>query len=171
MVQTESISEVRREKIPGPRLVSTHLSRKQQDEVPVLHEFQKLQIVNSCHSRTHWWEFDTSQFQTNGNNSCLIKDVYFSILTSGLIAGGRGSIEGEPLSSHLPTRSGTLQTKKHLAMTYQNQEKIHFHSKWTNTQDAVYWVNLARAQETDSGGQDVMPSLNAILCRQIASTK
>ena len=37
----ESISEVRRAKILGHGLASTHLSRKQQDEVPVLREFPK----------------------------------------------------------------------------------------------------------------------------------
>ena len=47
-----------------------------------------------------------------------------SILKSGLIAGGRESKEGrQPSSSHLSTRSGTIQTKKHPAMTYQNREK------------------------------------------------
>ena len=29
-------------------------------EVPVLHEFQKIFIVYSCHSRTHWWEYDSA---------------------------------------------------------------------------------------------------------------
>ena len=31
--------------------------------------------------------------------------------------------EDRPSFSHLPTRSGTIQTKKDLAMTYQNEEK------------------------------------------------
>ena len=31
--------------------------------------------------------------------------------------------EDRPSSSHLSTRSGTIQTKKHPAMTYQNREK------------------------------------------------
>ena len=31
--------------------------------------------------------------------------------------------EVRPSSSHLPTRAGTIQTKKNLAMTYQNREK------------------------------------------------
>ena len=38
----ESTSESRRAKILGPRLASIHLRRKQQDEVPVLQEFQKI---------------------------------------------------------------------------------------------------------------------------------
>ena len=50
---TESTSEVRRAKNLGHGLASTHSWRKQQDEVPVLHEFQKFFIVYSCHSRTH----------------------------------------------------------------------------------------------------------------------
>ena len=25
--------------------------------------------------------------------------------------------------------------------------KVHYHSEWKNTQDAVYWINLARAQD------------------------
>ena len=38
----ESNSEILRERILGHGLASTHLSRKQQDEVPILHEFQKI---------------------------------------------------------------------------------------------------------------------------------
>ena len=29
----------------------------------------------------------------------------------------------------------------------QKQRKVHYHSKWKTTQDAVYWVNLGRAQD------------------------
>ena len=41
-------------------LASTHLTWKQQNEDPVLHEFSKFLTENSCHSRTHWWEFDSA---------------------------------------------------------------------------------------------------------------
>ena len=32
-------------------------------------------------------------------------------------------------------------------MTYQNREQVQYHSMWKPRQDAVYWINLARAQE------------------------
>ena len=54
-----SVSEVWRAKILGHGLAPTHLWRKQQNEVPVLHKFQKFFIENSCHSMTHKWEFDS----------------------------------------------------------------------------------------------------------------
>ena len=41
-------------------LASTHLTWKQQNDFPVLHEFSKFLIVYSCHSTTHWWEFDNA---------------------------------------------------------------------------------------------------------------
>ena len=55
--------------------------------------------------------------------------------------------EDRPSSSHLSTRSGTIWTKKHLAMTNQNREKNTITVSGQNTQDAVYWVNLTRAQD------------------------
>ena len=56
----KSLLEVWRTKILGHGLAATHLSRKQHDEVPVLHEFPDILDVYSCHSRTHWWEFDSA---------------------------------------------------------------------------------------------------------------
>ena len=63
----------------------------------------------------------------NGKNSCFIEDV---LSTSTLSLDQDTSLEDEkakkedrPSSSHLSTRSGTIQTKKNLAMTYQNREK------------------------------------------------
>ena len=44
------------------------------------------------------------------------------------------------------------------------------HNKWKSRQDAVYWINSARAQDK---GLHIWqtPELYAALCRQIASTK
>ena len=39
----------------GQRLASTHLQRKQQDEVRILPEFKAIYIVSSCNSRSYWW--------------------------------------------------------------------------------------------------------------------
>ena len=36
---------------------------------PVLHEFSKFLIVYSCHSRTHWWEFDSAWVDGSRRNS------------------------------------------------------------------------------------------------------
>ena len=66
-------------------------------------------------------------FHTIGKSRFSAEDVRTictSILKSGLIAGGRVSKEGrQKPSSHLSTRSVTIQTKKNLAMTSPRREK------------------------------------------------
>ena len=115
------ISETWREKILELRLASTHLWRKQHDEVPVLHEFQKFLIVYSCYSRTHWRESDSAWFDGSRRYSFKWKEFLFhrgcsfyvtSILKSGLIAGGKDSKQGRQSSSHFSTRSETIQTNR-----------------------------------------------------------
>ena len=61
------------------RIESTHLSRKQQDEISVLQEFHNFLVVDSEHSRTHWWEFtsvwvDGPRSYVN-KNTCFIEDT------------------------------------------------------------------------------------------------
>ena len=55
--------------------------------------------------------------------------------------------EDRPSSSHLSKLSGRIQTKKNLAMTSQRREKVHYYCEWKNSHDALYWINLARAQD------------------------
>ena len=67
-------------------------------------------------------------------------------LKAGLIAGGRNSKEGRPtIFFKLVNPFGTIQTKN-LAMTCQNRKK-YTTTVCGNTQDAVYWINLTRAQD------------------------
>ena len=47
-------------------------------------------------------------------------------------------------SSRLSTCLGTIQMKKHSDDL--SPKKVYYHSNWKRTQDAVYWVNSARAQ-------------------------
>ena len=66
------------------------------------------------------------------------KEFVTSILRDSSLDDEKASKEDRPACTHLSTRSGTIQTKKGLAMT---------HSKWKNAQDAVNWINLARVQD------------------------
>ena len=56
-------------------------------------------------------------------NSWFIEDVCLMSLQS-------SNKEHRPSSSHLSTRSGTIHTKKNLAMTHQYRRNVHYHSKW-----------------------------------------
>ena len=64
---------------------------------------------------------------TNGKNSCFIEDVRLMSLQSSnqdsSLEDEKAKKEDRPYSSHLSTRSKTIQTKKNLAITYQNREK------------------------------------------------
>ena len=122
----EGISEVRRAKILGHWLVSTHLWRKQQDEVPVLQEFQEFPTENPCHSRTHWWESDGAWVDGSCRYSVQM-EMFFSCYFDPQIRTNRWRTrkvkkEDRPSSSHLSTRSGTVQSKKNQAMLCQNRE-------------------------------------------------
>ena len=61
-----------------------------------------------------------------------------SILTPGPIAGGRESKEGRQTSFFTPLNPFGDTSKP---------RKVHYHSNWKTSQDAVYRVNLARAQD------------------------
>ena len=68
------------------------------------------------------------------------------MLTSGLIA-GRESKEGRQTIFFTPPNPfGYNPAEEEPSDDLSKPRKIHNHSKWINTQDAVYWVNLARAQ-------------------------
>ena len=72
------------------------------------------------------------------------------ILQSRLIAGGCESREGRqtvfftPLD---PFRDSPDEEKPTDDLSI--PRKVHHHSEWKTTQDAVYWVNLARAQDKE----------------------
>ena len=71
-----------------------------------------------------------------------------SILTSGLIAGGRESKEGRQTIFFTPPNSfGDNPDEEEPGDDVPKPRTVHFHSQWKNTQDAVYWINLARAQD------------------------
>ena len=67
-----------------------------------------------------------------------------SIFKSGLIAGGRERKEGRQTIFFTPLiHSGEPSDD------FSKPRKAHYHWQWTSRQDAVYWINLARAQEKD----------------------
>ena len=72
-----------------------------------------------------------------------------SILKSGLVAGGRTSKDGRltlffaPLNPTLENEPGETLTSD----DFTKPRMEHYRSKWRTCQCAVYWVNLARAQD------------------------
>ena len=70
-----------------------------------------------------------------------------SILKSGLVAGGRTSKDGRqtvffaPLNPTFENEPGEILTSD----DFTKPRMEHYRSKWRLSQDAVYWVNLARA--------------------------
>ena len=128
-----------------------HLRRKQQDEVPVLQEFQKCLIRDI-------------QEHTGGN--LIAPDVAIpynwkevlchrgcsydvqSMLRSGLIAGGRESKEGRQTIFFTPLNPiGENPDEEEPSDDLSKPRKVHFHSKWKTGQDAVFWMNLVWAQD------------------------
>ena len=96
-----------------------------------------------------------------------------SILKSGLIAGGRESKEGRKTDYQLSTHSGTIQTKKNLAMVPRSREKYTITASG-NLVRTPYTGSIKPEQKTkdySSGQPDPMPQLYKALCRQIASLK
>ena len=70
------------------------------------------------------------------------------ILTSGLVAGGRESKEGRQTIFFAPLNPfGDSPDEEETGDDLSKPRKIHYHSKWKARQDAVYWINLARAQD------------------------
>ena len=71
-----------------------------------------------------------------------------SIPDAGLIAGGKESKErDDKLCSSLPQIPGGMRPKKKIDGDSSKPRKIHHQSKWKYSQDAVYWIRLAKAQE------------------------
>ena len=133
----QSISEVRRAKIPEHGLASTHLSRRQQDKVPILHEFRKFLIVFSSCSRTHWWEFDSAWPRGSRRYSIQVERVPISSRMFILCHFNsyfrthrwktRKQIRKTDHLLHLSTRSGFIQTDN-----LSKPIKVHYHNKWKN---------------------------------------
>ena len=55
--------------------------------------------------------------------------------------------EDRPSSSHLSTYSGKNPDKEEPSDDLSKPKKVHYYSKSKNSQDAVYWINSARAQD------------------------
>ena len=71
-----------------------------------------------------------------------------SILKSGLIAGGRESKEERQTIFFTPLNPfGDNPEEEEPSDDLSKLRKVHHHSKWTHTQDAVYGVTSARAQD------------------------
>ena len=65
-----------------------------------------------------------------------------------LIAGGRESKEGRQTVFFTPLNPfGGNPDEEEPSDGLLKPRKVHCHSKWKLRQDAVYWINLARAQE------------------------
>ena len=72
-----------------------------------------------------------------------------SILRSGFIGGGRKSKEGRQTIFFTPLSPFVDNPDEEPSDDLSKQRKVHYHSKWKPRQDAVYWINLARAQEKE----------------------
>ena len=71
-----------------------------------------------------------------------------SILKPGLIAGGRESKEGRQTIFFTPlNRFGDNPDEEEPNDDLSKPRKVHYHSKWKPSQDAVYWTHLARARQ------------------------
>ena len=71
-----------------------------------------------------------------------------SILKSGLIAAGRESKEGRQTIFFTPLHPFEDNPDEEVPGDDPSKpRKVHHHSKWKSRQDAVYWINLARAQD------------------------
>ena len=89
-----------------------------------------------------------------------------SILKSGLIAGGRECKEGRQTIFFAPLDPfGDSPDEEEPREDF---SKPHYHSKWKSRQDAVNWINLARAQ--DKGLQSWQTRSHAIIvCRSVSA--
>ena len=111
---------------------------------------------------------------SNWKESCFIEDALIMSLQSlnqdSSIAGGRESEEGRQTVFFPPFNTlGNNPDEEEPSDDLSKPRTVHYHSKRNNTQDAVYWISLARAQE--KGLQFWQTRSRAALCRQIASTK
>ena len=89
---------------------------------------------------------------SNWKESCFIEDALIMSLQSSnqdsSIAGGRESEEGRQTIFFPPFNTlGDNPDEEEPSDDLSKPRKVHYHSKWNNTQDAVYWISSARAQE------------------------
>ena len=97
--------------------------------------------------RLSWWV--TSKIHTNGKNSCFIEDVLLMSLQS---SNQESSLEDEKAKEDRPS-------SPHFS--------VHHYSEWQNCQDAVYWINLAQAQ--DKGLRFCPTRSHAVKCIQLCA--
>ena len=118
----------------------------------------KFLIAYSCHSTTHRWEFDSAWVDgsrryshTNGKSSCFIENAHLIALQSpnqdSSLGGEKAEKEDRPFSSRPLNPFGDNPDEEKLDDDLSKPRKVNYHSKWKTTQDAVFWVNLARAQD------------------------
>ena len=63
--------------------------------------------------------------------------------------GGRESKEGRQTLFFTPlTPNGDISDEEEPSNDLSKLRKVHYHSGWKHTQDAVFWINLARAQDS-----------------------
>ena len=150
----QCVPEAWKLRIVRPGLDQIHFFGKQQDQVPVLFEFQKRKflIVSSCQSMTRWWKVITPELLGHvfipyiWTEFIIHKGCSYncaSILKSGLVAGGRASRDGRQ-NSFLHTSSPMLQDdpeEERQSDDFTTPRKAHYRSRWKLSQDAVYWVN------------------------------
>ena len=71
-----------------------------------------------------------------------------SILRSGLIAGGRESKDGRQTVFFAPLNPfGNNPDEDEPSDDLLKPRAVYYHSKWKPHEDAVYWINFARAQD------------------------
>ena len=140
------------------RLDSLPSARQQQNEIRILLEFSVRIGVHSSNLGTlvkqqfnrNWWIM--YWFRTIGEN-LSITEVLFTIkcLSQSLDTWQeerRVRKEDELFSSRLLIHSEVMHMKrKDQVKIIRDQEKVHCHSYWRNDQNAVYWVELSRAQD------------------------
>ena len=104
--------------------------------------------------RTCWWEFDSAWVDGSRRYSIQMERIPVSsrmllwILKSGLISGGWESKEGrQTIFFTPPIQFGDNPGEEHPTDDFSRPRKVHYYSKWKTRQDAVYWINLARAQD------------------------
>ena len=109
-----------------------------------------------------------SLFHSNGKNSCFTEDALMMSLQSfgkdSSLEENKAKRDDKPSSSHLSTRSETIQTKKNPATTCWSREKYALTAGGKPRHDADYWINLARAQE--KGLQFLAKKISSHNCSQ-----
>ena len=114
----------------------------------------ELELLGHVAFPYNWKEF---MFHRGSSFDCT------SILKSGLCAGGKRRTDGRQTVFFAPLNPMVENDPEEELPSddFTKPRKEHYRSKWKHSQDAVYWVNLARAQ--DKGFQFWQTRSNAIV--------